>query len=237
MDESEIYAFLIDDSRLTNILNSKMLSHSKMFGKVIMYTNGDEALSDLRTQKHSVPDIYFIDIHMPGFNGFQLIDQISNLHVAQSKPSLYVVLSANILSLDTGFTNELIFPVEKPLTLDKIKKVVNQYQEMSGENEKDEDMLNQNDHLEYTDESLNTLYFLEMQVCLDELLMLKPKLDGKQILDLAHKMKGVSVNYGKIEIVNIVEEISNQIHNNSYTNYTAKLNMLSKTIKEMVDEV
>ena len=80
---------LIDDDDIFNLLNSKVIENSGMSAETLVFTGGQAALDHLSAhldQPGALPDIIFVDIRMPGMDGFEFLEafhqlQRDNLHL------------------------------------------------------------------------------------------------------------------------------------------------------------
>jgi CheY-like chemotaxis protein len=93
-----IKIFMIDDDEMHNYLN-KMLLLSMGLTDVHFRTSGNEALKYLEEgrEKESFPDLIFIDLNMPGMNGFTFIEKFEQLHMTNNPTSKIIVLTSSVL--------------------------------------------------------------------------------------------------------------------------------------------
>ena len=86
--------------------------------------NGDQAIELLETHK---PDIIFLDIEMPGKNGFEVLDIIKkkNIDVCSIMLSAHSSKDNLIESVKKGALGFIV----KPHSQEKIEKVINSYRE------------------------------------------------------------------------------------------------------------
>tara|TARA_R110002124_G_C8974716_1_gene515939 strand:+ start:98968 stop:99378 length:411 start_codon:yes stop_codon:yes gene_type:complete len=69
---------LIDDDKATNFFNKMMVSRHMGFEYVDAVQGGQEALTLLSTSKNK-PNLIFLDINMPGMNGWEFLTAFENL--------------------------------------------------------------------------------------------------------------------------------------------------------------
>ncbi len=108
---------IIDDEELARKRLKSLLSGYKEIVFVGEATNGKEAVEKIDSIK---PDLVFLDIKMPGFNGFEVIEKINHL------PAVVFCTAYDDFALqafETSSIDYLVKPVEKErldITLDKI---------------------------------------------------------------------------------------------------------------------
>ncbi|MEO7529879.1 MAG: response regulator [Sediminibacterium sp.] len=72
------HAFLIDDDAMINMINTKMITISKLAKKVSCHTDAKEALEKLNqlwlTSPDEFPEIIFLDINMPDMDGWDFLN-------------------------------------------------------------------------------------------------------------------------------------------------------------------
>jgi CheY-like chemotaxis protein len=73
---------LIDDDKSTNLFNKKIVERHGAFNEVIAVTSGRAALEYFNAVEKNIatkPDLIFLDINMPGMNGWEFLKKLSNL--------------------------------------------------------------------------------------------------------------------------------------------------------------
>ena len=93
--------------------------------------NGREAIRAIRTQK---PDLVFLDIQMPGFDGFSVIQGLMEV-----EPPLFVFVTAYsdfaLKGFETGAVDYLMKPVEPERLADTLERVRQRMSERRGAEE------------------------------------------------------------------------------------------------------
>ncbi|MBI3793645.1 MAG: response regulator [Nitrospinae bacterium] len=123
MGKTKFIALLVDDSKLSR----NLLKHY-IFGEfddvdVFEASNGNEALEIYRQKK---PDLTFLDLTMPGMNGFEFLE---TLKASGDKTGIIAVLSADMQdsSKNSALTLGADYFVQKPIKnqLSRINGIVN----------------------------------------------------------------------------------------------------------------
>ena len=112
----------IDDSKLDHIILDKLIAGIEDFKPVSHSYDGEDALKSLIDNPADCPDIIFLDIRMPRFDGWDFLEGFRDLYPALPvKPLLYVFSSSidptdreRALSYNyvTGFFSK---PVSRPV--------------------------------------------------------------------------------------------------------------------------
>ncbi len=90
---------LIEDNEFTNIYNQKLILNLNIVENIFVMESGEEALDFIgRKGKYTSdkinypdPEIIFLDINMPGINGWEFIDEYKKLH-KKNGPSAQIVM-------------------------------------------------------------------------------------------------------------------------------------------------
>jgi CheY-like chemotaxis protein len=112
----------IDDSKLDHIILDKLIAGIKDFNPVLHSYDGEEALKSFSDNPSDHPDVIFLDIRMPRFDGWDFLEGFKDLYSELPvKPLLYVFSSSidptdreRALSYNsvTGFFSK---PVSRPV--------------------------------------------------------------------------------------------------------------------------
>ncbi|MFB0493889.1 CheY-like chemotaxis protein [Mucilaginibacter sp. OAE612] len=112
----------IDDSKLDHIILDKLIAGIEDFNPVSHSYDGEDALKSLIDNPADCPDVIFLDIRMPRFDGWDFLEGFVDLQsILPVKPLLYVFSSSidptdkeRALSYDfvTGFFSK---PVSRPV--------------------------------------------------------------------------------------------------------------------------
>ena len=93
-------------------------------------TNGAEALQMLQDTNTSMPEIIFLDLNMPGMDGFAFLDALKARNGSLSDKLKVVILSSSIDVKDISRSKEyktVINFISKPLTFDALSNLSPQF--------------------------------------------------------------------------------------------------------------
>ena len=112
---------LIDDNEIDNFINERMISSSHFSEEVVVKTSTEEAIGYLATLSNpdDFPRIIFLDLNMPGRDGFEFLKDFEKLDDAVKVIAKIVVLSSSISpeDINRASTNPHVFKyVNKPLS-------------------------------------------------------------------------------------------------------------------------
>jgi two-component system LytT family response regulator len=130
-------AILIDDERLARQELKSLLAAYPEIQVVAEANNAEAAMESIRQLK---PDVIFLDIQMPGKNGFELLEEISGL------PEVVFVTAYDeyaIRAFEVNALDYLLKPVQPSRLAETVKKILNR--EASERSEQKEQTLPLND--------------------------------------------------------------------------------------------
>ena len=122
---------LIDDSAADNFLHSRVIRKAEVTERVVDYADAREALAFLQEEveggHYPKPDIIFLDINMPGMDGWEFLDEYHRLPESCKAGVVICMLTTSFAEKDRlkaeeydlakGYTN-------KPLTKDKLMELI-----------------------------------------------------------------------------------------------------------------
>lgn len=100
---------LIDDNELDNFINKKLIETEQFAGEIIVHSSAVNALEDLKKRAANpdqLPRIIFLDIMMPGMDGFGFLDEFSGQPEAVRKYCKVVMLSTTESFKDLNRANQ-----------------------------------------------------------------------------------------------------------------------------------
>lgn len=123
---------LIDDDGPTNYLNEIILRKSNYTGEILTVTSAEKALTMLREKKcenTQVPDLIFLDINMPGMNGWEFVSEYLKLDPSCHSRNGIVMLTASQNPEDyekAQNVDEILEYFYKPLSVEMVSDLINQ---------------------------------------------------------------------------------------------------------------
>jgi response regulator RpfG family c-di-GMP phosphodiesterase len=119
---------LIDDSENDNFFHEIALRKAGFGGEVRIFESGESALDFLLQDQVSVPTVVFLDINMPGMNGFDVARALGDRLHPKAELQLNM-LTSSAWSVDKA-TAESISLIQhylvKPLTADMVAGLIGQ---------------------------------------------------------------------------------------------------------------
>ena len=121
---------LIDDDKTTNTLNEMVIRQTGCADKVVTARNGIEALQYLKSEdkgKYPRPDLIFLDVNMPGMDGWEFIQEYNKLDKKYHGNVIVVMLTTSInpddryRSLEMAGLNDFM---NKPLTRVQFTEII-----------------------------------------------------------------------------------------------------------------
>jgi two-component system, LytTR family, response regulator len=133
-------ALIIDDERLARVELKRLLTPFKEINVVGEAVNAENALDKISELN---PDLIFLDIQMPGKNGFELLEELDSVPkvVFTTAYDEYALKAFEYNALDY-----LLKPIEPKRLEEAIKKIIETYKKDSATNEK-ESVLTENDQV------------------------------------------------------------------------------------------
>jgi two-component SAPR family response regulator len=95
---------LIDDNRIDNILNKKVLEKEQIASQILVFNHASQAMLHLKniepgsTDEKRIPAIIFIDVVMPEMNGFEFIREFNTLPAELKNQIKIVFISSSHLT-------------------------------------------------------------------------------------------------------------------------------------------
>jgi CheY-like chemotaxis protein len=136
MNQKLMCILFIDDDEPTNFLNKLLVEEMDCAKHVQVVTSGMEALEYLTGtgsfsgNGHPRPDLIFLDINMPGMDGWEFLQHYQKLPSNQKANIVMVMLTTSLNPDDEKTANkniEISGFENKPLQPEVIKKILNQF--------------------------------------------------------------------------------------------------------------
>lgn len=124
--------FLIDDDEIHNFLCESVIRNEGFASEVVSFQWAEEALEALRKvvqeAPESFPDVIFLDINMPGMDGWEFIEEYRRFPKELTDKCLLFVLSSAVDKKDIMHAKNLVEVQDffsKPLTTE-ILEIINE---------------------------------------------------------------------------------------------------------------
>jgi two-component system, LytTR family, response regulator len=118
--EQRLSALIIDDEASERKLLEKLLAETNYFSEIKVASSGDEALDKLTLCE---PDLIFVDIRMPGMDGFSFLDQLPS---RKQKPGIVFVTAFDHFAIK-AIKKEVFDYLLKPVNREELKQCVERY--------------------------------------------------------------------------------------------------------------
>lgn len=122
---------LIDDNPDDNFFHERVIRKSGAAGNVIIKSTGVEALAYLKSKKadkDTHPDLIFLDINMPGMNGWEFLSEYNKLDKESQSKAIVIMLTTSDNPDDQAKAFDIVSEFKtKPLTEEMLEEVINRY--------------------------------------------------------------------------------------------------------------
>lgn len=116
---------LVDDNELDNFINKKLLENEQFATNVYVHQSASAALEDLKklaATPDKLPQIIFLDIMMPGIDGFGFLEEFDKLQMDVRNKAKIIMLSTSESFKDLNRANQSKYvhkflnkPLNKPV--------------------------------------------------------------------------------------------------------------------------
>ncbi|GAA4403754.1 response regulator [Nibrella viscosa] len=124
---------LIDDDPDDNFLHRMVIEESGLCEEVRVAENGPEAiayLTHVESPYYLRPDLIFLDINMPGMNGFEFLEEYETLPPEQKNGRVLLMLTTSLNPADKNKASQFSTVGgyhAKPLTQAMLTQIIHQY--------------------------------------------------------------------------------------------------------------
>ena len=121
---------LIDDNKVDNFFHERVIRKNNAAKIVVVKESGQDALDYLQSGTDTLPNVIFLDINMPGMNGWEFIELYKGLDPELQKSMIVVMLSTSENPDDKALAEShgiLMGYKTKPLSTEMLEEVLLQY--------------------------------------------------------------------------------------------------------------
>ncbi len=121
---------LIDDSEADNYIHSRVIKKASVTNEIIVKMGAQEALDYLQKKENGEypnPDLIFLDINMPGLNGWDFLEEYKKLDKEQKQGVVVCMLSTSAAENEQNNIaqyEEIKSYSQKPLTSEALKHII-----------------------------------------------------------------------------------------------------------------
>lgn len=124
---------LIDDDEATNYIHKKIIEENNFADQVIIAQSGEEALqllNDKIVDLYPPLDLIFLDINMPGMDGWEFLEHYKKLSVNKQAKAVLIMLTTSLNPndrLNASKIDEISGFENKPLNDHKLSSILDNY--------------------------------------------------------------------------------------------------------------
>jgi CheY-like chemotaxis protein len=119
---------LIDDNSDDNFYHERVIRKSETAETIISEQSAEAALAYLRQEGNNKPEIIFLDINMPGMNGWEFLQEYRMLEKHLQSSAIIIMLTTSENPDDRLKAMNFVFDFKtKPLTKEMLEDVINKH--------------------------------------------------------------------------------------------------------------
>ncbi|AXT61054.1 response regulator [Aquimarina sp. AD10] len=121
---------LIDDDKATQYVHKRIITKHNKFKNILTFLSGSIALDYLKSINVNFtkkPQLIFLDLNMPGMNGWEFIEQYNGLCNSITRGNKLIILSTSNDPIDISRSREIDNVndfISKPLSIAILDKVL-----------------------------------------------------------------------------------------------------------------
>lgn len=116
---------LIDDSEADNFIHQRIINKCQVAKEIVIMYRATDALDYLKSQTR--PELIFLDINMPGMDGWEFLEEYEQLTAAQKADFIICMLTTSKSAIDREKAEQYGIVehfMSKPLTKEKLITIV-----------------------------------------------------------------------------------------------------------------
>ena len=121
---------LVDDNSDDNFFHEREIKKSHLAPVVVTKTSGIKALEYLKSKEKPHSDLIFLDINMPGMNGWEFLKEYTQLDKVLQSRAIIIMLTTSDNADDVAKANTYTFVsdyITKPLTKEIMEGIIKKY--------------------------------------------------------------------------------------------------------------
>lgn len=124
---------LVDDNSADNYYHERVIIKNDAANHVVIKESGLDALEYLESTidpENPLPDLIFLDINMPGMNGWEFLEEFKKLDKALQSKLIVIMLTTSVNPEDEALAKTYDILAEfktKPLTKEMLEDILMKY--------------------------------------------------------------------------------------------------------------
>lgn len=120
--------WIVDDDELVHLLVNRIITKGNLDADLESFFDGKDAFDKLKERANeSLPDVLILDINMPLYDGWYLIEEFVKLNKEVRQNVKIYICSSSIAPFDKERAENCEYIsefIEKPLTLSKLQEIM-----------------------------------------------------------------------------------------------------------------
>ncbi len=121
---------IIDDDAIFRFGIKKMMETVQFSSDFLIYKNGKDAYDNLLPKLHTktnLPDVIFLDLNMPVMDGWQFLDELIKIPIAEQIPLYIVSSSVDSRDIKKAESYKMVNKyIVKPFSLSIVQELMNE---------------------------------------------------------------------------------------------------------------